>query len=76
MATIANRTEARAWPPLSAGERRQACVIADLVRRRRGMGRGEGTIWAEARRLWQADPNIFAAAELLAEVRRDGWPPT
>jgi hypothetical protein len=73
-----NSTASRAaQEPLTWSERRQACAIADFLRRRRVTGRGESTIRAEAKRLWpNARGHIFDAAELLAEVRRDGWPAT
>jgi hypothetical protein len=73
--TAQARTLARA--PLTWRERRQACGIADFLRRRRGQGYSETTLRAQITQIWPAaTPPILAAAELFYEARADGWPET
>jgi hypothetical protein len=73
MATIANRTEARAWP-LSPPERALAYVLADFFRRQRSQGRSEASSFDLIARLWPAaTPPIIDAALFLVAVRADGW---
>jgi hypothetical protein len=76
VSVITNNNSAEPWV-LTWRERREACAIANFFRRSRAEGHSQAVIFHQIDQVWpSATPAVLAAAELLAAVRAEGWPPT